>query len=281
MMHHSTTNNPESGPTSPIPAPRCCGAAQGAIEIHRVSIAYGDRTVLRDVSLVVPPRTVTAIVGPSGCGKSSLLASINRMTDLIDGCRVDGEISCCGSRIRDSEIDLRDLRRRAGLVFQRPTPFPLSIAENLALPIREHGLADRREMQDCIRRALTDVGLWEEVEDRLHAPARTLSGGQQQRLCIARALVLQPDVLLLDEPCSGLDPISTEKIEALVRSLADRISIVIVTHNLPQARRIADRTAFFWVEEGCGVLVEEGETQQIFESPRHPLTAAYVSGRAG
>jgi phosphate transport system ATP-binding protein len=236
---------------------------------------------IRDVALRCEAGTVTAVIGPSGCGKTSFLMSLNRLTDLIPRCRVSGTVRIGDVETFGPTVDAVELRRRVGMIFQRPNPFPLSIFRNLELPLREHGVTDRSEIQMRIERSLCEAALWDEVKDRLHRPAVHLSGGQQQRLCIARALVLRPDVLLLDEPCSALDPISAGMVEDLFVELRQHCTLVVVTHNLAQARRIADRVAFFWSNGEGGVLVEEGPAERIFSSPQEELTAAYVSGRVG
>lgn len=251
------------------------------IRAEGVSVRYRATTAFRDLSLEVKGGTITALVGPSGCGKTSFLCCINRLTDLIEGCAVTGQLAVGEESIIGREIDLLGLRRRVGMISQRPNPFPLSIWRNLELPLREHGVKDRTERQQRIEQALRDVGLWDEVKDRLGGSALALSGGQQQRLCMARALVLRPQALLLDEPCSALDPISSGVVEELIARLRGRCTIVIVTHNLAQARRIADETAVFWTRDGHGYLLEAGSTEQIFEAPSHPVTAAYVKGLRG
>ncbi len=254
---------------------------QPRLVVQGLGVDYGHRPALRNVSLVLEDRAVTALVGPSGCGKTSFLQTLNRMTDLIPGCRVRGRIELDGEDITRAETDLLGLRRRVGMIFQKPNPFPLSIHRNFALPLREHGVRDRHEIESRIEQALRAVGLWDEVADRLQGAATELSGGQQQRLCIARALSLDPEVVLLDEPCSALDPISSGVVEDLIASLRDRYTVVIVTHNLRQARRIADHAALFWVVDGVGQLVEEAPTERFFSAPRHELTRAYVSGARG
>ncbi len=251
------------------------------VHAEGVSVRYRSTVAFEPVSLALPAGAITALVGPSGCGKTSFLCCINRLTDLIDGCTVSGQLAVGGESIFDRQLDLLALRRRVGLISQRPNPFPLSIWRNLELPLREHGVKDRAERQQRIEEALKDVGLWGEVKDRLSNSALGLSGGQQQRLCLARALVLRPQVLLLDEPCSALDPISSGVVEELVGGLRGRCTIAVVTHNLAQARRIADQTAVFWTRDGHGYLLEAGPTAQIFEAPGHPVTAAYVKGLRG
>ncbi|KFE62194.1 Phosphate transport ATP-binding protein PstB [Hyalangium minutum] len=252
-----------------------------AIRADKVSVRYGKALAFEDVSLEVSGGAITALVGPSGCGKTSFLSCINRLTDLYEGCVVSGQLTVGGESVLARGIDLLALRRQVGMISQRPNPFPLSIWRNLELPLREHGVGDRTERQQRIEQALRDVGLWDEVKDRLNRSAHALSGGQQQRLCIARALVLRPRVLLLDEPCSALDPISSGVVEDHVVQLRRRCTIVIVTHNLAQARRIADETAVFWTREGRGYLLESGPTARIFEAPQNPVTAAYIQGLRG
>ncbi len=251
------------------------------IQTEALGLHYGRKPAFLDVSLGVPKGEITAIIGPSGCGKSSFLACLNRLTDLLPGCRVEGRARIGDTQIFDPSTDVVALRRRVGMIFQKPNPFPLSIRRNLELPLKEHGVRDRAEREGLIESALDDVGLWDEVRDRLDASALALSGGQQQRLCLARALALAPEVVLLDEPCSALDPISSGVVEDLIASLRGRYTVVVVTHNLAQARRIADRAAFFWVKDGAGRLIEEGEAGRIFEQPEDELTAAYVRGARG
>lgn len=255
-------------------------AADPVLAAHGLEIAYGDNVALRGVDLGFARGEITAIIGPSGCGKSSLLASLNRLTDLVPGCRVGGRITLDGQDLHAPGYDLIALRRRIGMIFQKPNPFPMSIRRNLDLPLREHGMA-RRERRDAIERVLREVGLWEEVAQRLDAPALALSGGQQQRLCLARALVLAPEILLMDEPCSALDPVASARVERLIAGLRGRYTVVVVTHNLAQARRIADTTALLWLRDGVGHLVERGPTERLFTVPTDPLTAAYVQGRSG
>lgn len=246
-----------------------------------LSLSYDGRPAFEGVSLEVDEGRITAVIGPSGCGKSSFLTCFNRLSDLIPGCRVRGRLGIGDLDVLSPEVDLVGLRRRVGMIFQKPNPFPLSIHRNLELPLVQHGVKRRRERDEIIESALVDVGLWDEVKDRLKQPAAALSGGQQQRLCIARALALAPEVVLLDEPCSALDPISSAVVEDLIVGLKERYTVVIVTHNLQQARRIADRVAFFWMVDGRGRLVESGPCRQVFEAPRDELTAAYVRGARG
>jgi phosphate transport system ATP-binding protein len=251
------------------------------IRVRDLEIHYGRRQVLGGVDLDIPQGRITGLVGPSGCGKTSFLMALNRLTDLLPNCRVEGEIRLGDRDTLAPRTDLTALRRRIGMIFQKPSPFPFSIARNLELPLREHGLRSRTEIADRIETSLRDVGLWEEVKDRLGASALQLSGGQQQRLCLARALVLEPEVLLLDEPCSALDPFASGVVEDLIGSLRDRLTLVVVTHNLAQARRIADQVAVFWTRQEMGYLVESGSAEQIFETPREAITRAYISGQRG
>lgn len=255
---------------------RCAG-----LECEQLTVHYGKKCALRGVDFSVRPGAITALVGPSGCGKSTFLQTLNRLTDLIPGCRVEGSVRLDGSEIYDPAYDLLGLRRRVGMIFQKPNPFPLSIRRNLTLPLREHGVRDGAEIDRILEQSLRDVGLWDEVKDRLEASAMGLSGGQQQRLCIARALALSPEVILLDEPCSALDPLSSAVVEDLIASLRGRYTVLVVTHNLPQARRIAEVTALFWVEGEAGRLIEAGETAQMFEQPQHRLTREYITGVRG
>ncbi len=251
------------------------------ISMHDLSIAYHGRTVLRDVNLQAEPGQVLALVGPSGCGKSSLLTAMNRMTELIPGASVTGHITFDGQPIDQAFPSAAQLRQRVGMIFQKPNPFPMSIRRNIQLALKEHGERNREALDAITQRALKDVGLWEEVHDRLDQSALALSGGQQQRLCIARALALKPQVVLMDEPCSALDPLSAERVEQLIESLRGEYTVIIVTHNLAQARRLADRLAVFWVRGGVGEIIEQGATEQLFESPTSEIARAYLSGRRG
>lgn len=251
------------------------------VEVRDLAVAFDRRTVLSGVSIDIPRGCITALIGPSGCGKTTFLSSLNRMTDLYDGCAVSGSIRIDGQSIHDPAIDVLRLRRHVGMVFQRPNPFPLSIHRNLDMPLREHGVRSASERAGRIEAALRQAGLWHEVSDRLHGPALALSGGQQQRLCIARAIALEPAVLLMDEPCSALDPMASAVVEELVAELRGRYTVVVVTHNLAQARRIANYAAFFWMTERVGKLVEFGHARQIFDAPASDVTAAYVSGIRG
>ena len=247
------------------------------LDARRVSVFYGEKRALRDVTLAVPERRITAFIGPSGCGKSTLLRSYNRMNDTITSCRTEGEILLDGSDILAPSYDVVALRRSVGMVFQKPNPFPKSIYDNVAYGPRIAGIKGRGELDEIVENALRASFLWDEVRDQLHHPATSLSGGQQQRLCIARALAVDPKVLLMDEPTSALDPISTEAIERLMKELTETYTIVIVTHNMQQAQRIADQTAFFYL----GDLVEVAPTRQLFGDPRDRRTKEYVQGAFG
>lgn len=260
--------------------PPCCEPVPH-LRIQALSVRYGPHTVLAGVSVDIYKGCITALIGPSGCGKTSFLSALNRLTDLIPGASVQGQITLGDLDVRHPRTDLLALRRRVGMIFQKPNPFPLSIRRNLELPLREHGVKDRAGLAQKIETTLRDVGLWDEVCDRLDSPALALSGGQQQRLCIARALVLAPEVLLMDEPCSALDPLSSRVVEELIQRLRGRLTVVIVTHNLAQARRIANYAAFFWMTERVGQLVEFGQCVKLFDAPQHALTQAYVSGATG
>ncbi len=251
--------------------------APAAIEIRGVGIAYGDNAVVHDVSMDVPERQVTAFIGPSGCGKTTLLRCLNRMNDLIDSARVSGTIRVKGRDIYAPGTDVIDVRRRIGMVFQKSNPFPKSIYDNVVYGLRIAGVRDRARLDEACERSLRGAALWDEVKDRLGDSALGLSGGQQQRVCIARAIAVEPEILLMDEPCSALDPIATLKVEELIYQLKEQYTIVIVTHNLQQAARVSDRTAFFWL----GRLVEYGPTADTFTAPRDKLTEDYITGRFG
>ncbi len=257
-----------------IPHP---AASAAKMETRRLEIRYGAKAAVKDVSLTLPDRQVTALIGPSGCGKSTFLRALNRMNDLIPGSSASGEILLDGRSIYAGHLDAVELRRRVGMVFQKSNPFPKSIFENVAYGLRIGGLSDRRELGERIERSLRSAALWDEVKDRLAESAMGLSGGQQQRLCIARALAVEPEVLLMDEPASALDPIATAKIEDLIHELKVRYTIAIVTHNMQQAARVSDQTAFFYM----GELVEVGPTEQIFTTPRQQRTEDYVTGKFG
>lgn len=248
-----------------------------SVEVERFSLWYGAKQALFDNTLAIERGLVTALIGPSGCGKSTLLRSMNRMNDLIDGLSIDGEIRLDGTNIYHRDIDVIALRKRMGMVFQKPNPFPMSIAENVTYPLKVDGIRDRRILEETVERALKSAALWEEVKDRLKENAMGMSGGQQQRLCIARAIASDPEILLMDEPCSALDPIATSKIEDLIDALRGHYTIAIVTHNMQQAARVSDNTAFMYL----GKIVEYGKTSTIFEAPKSQRTEDYVTGRFG
>ena len=243
-----------------------------------VNVFYGEKQAIFDVDLDIGKNQVLAMIGPSGCGKSTFLRCLNRMNDTIDICRVEGSISLDGEDIYDKKIDVVELRARVGMVFQKPNPFPKSIYENIAYGPRIHGLVDHKiELDEIVEKSLIRCGLWNEVQDRLDEPATGLSGGQQQRLCIARAIAINPEVVLMDEPCSALDPIATATVEELINELSEKFTISIVTHSMQQAARVSQRTAYFHL----GKLIEVGETDQIFTNPTHQLTEEYITGRIG
>ena len=276
-------------PASPGAPPRADRPAEGSgaadvlglrtlkLEVAKFDLWYGAKQALFDIQLRVPEHSVTALIGPSGCGKSTLLRSLNRMNDLVEGVRHRGTIALDGEDVFGPDMEIEVLRRRVGMVFQKPNPFPKSIYENVAYGLRVQGEHNTALLDEAVEGALRRAALWEETKDRLDQSALGMSGGQQQRLCIARALATRPEVLLMDEPCSALDPISTGKIEDLVHELKPTCTIVIVTHNMQQAGRVSDRTAFFLL----GVLVEEGPTDRIFTNPREKKTEDYVTGRFG
>jgi phosphate transport system ATP-binding protein len=247
------------------------------VEIEHLSLWYGEKLALKDISMSVSKHRVTAYIGPSGCGKSTLLRCVNRLNDLVDGVRTAGVIRIGGTDIQDPALDVVELRRRVGMVFQKSNPFPKSIYDNVVYGLRIAGQRDRRKLDEACEASLQRAALWDEVKDRLEESALSLSGGQQQRLCIARAIAVEPEILLMDEPSSALDPLAAVKIEELIYSLKDRYTIVIVTHNLQQAARVSDKTAFFWL----GRLVEYGLTPQMFTNPKEKLTEDYITGRFG
>src|SRR3989338_2230265 len=247
------------------------------VEIKNFSFFYGESQTLYDINLSIQEKCVTALIGPSGCGKSTLLRSINRMNDLIDDLKIDGEVRIDGDDIYESGVDVIALRKRMGMVFQKPNPFPKSIFENVVYPLRVDGVTNRKVLEEACEQALKGAALWDEARDRLEESALGLSGGQQQRLCIARAIASDPEVLLMDEPCSALDPIATARIEELIARLRGHFTIVIVTHNMQQAARVSDNTAFMYL----GRLIEYGGTNEIFVNPRLPRTSDYITGRFG
>lgn len=246
------------------------------IEISRLNLHYGSFHALKNINLSIHEKEITALIGPSGCGKSTLLKSLNRMNDLVEGCKIDGSILLDGVDIY-RDIDTALLRKRVGMVFQKPNPFPMSIYDNIAFGPRTHGVRSKSKLDDIIERSLRNAAIWDELKDRLKNDALGLSGGQQQRLCIARALAVEPEVLLMDEPTSALDPISTGKIEDLALQLKERYTIVMVTHNMQQAARISDRTAFFLL----GEMIEYAQTQKLFSIPQDKRTEDYITGRFG
>ncbi len=248
-----------------------------ALEVNKLDLYYGDNHALKSISMQIPRNRVTAFIGPSGCGKSTLLRCFNRMNDLVDNCRVEGSITLDGKDIYDKSVNVAELRRRVGMVFQKPNPFPKSIFENVAYGLRLRGVKDRRTLTEVVEKALRGAAIWDEVKDRLEDNALGLSGGQQQRLVIARAIATEPEVLLLDEPASALDPISTLKIEELINDLKDRFTVVIVTHNMQQAARVSDYTAFMYL----GELVEYADTNSLFTNPSEKKTEDYITGRYG
>ncbi len=245
-------------------------------DIEKLNLYYGNFQALKNINLAIPENRITAFIGPSGCGKSTLLKSLNRMNDLVEGCRIDGTIKLDGEDIY-KDFDVNILRKRVGMVFQKPNPFPMSVYDNIAYGPRTHGIRSKAKLDDIVERSLTDAAIWDEVKDRLKKSALGFSGGQQQRLCIARALAVAPEVLLMDEPTSALDPISTNKIEDLALELKNKYTIVIVTHNMQQATRISDKTAFFLL----GEVVEYDDTENIFANPKDKRTEDYITGRFG
>jgi phosphate transport system ATP-binding protein len=259
-------------------APRSRQRNSAKMTARQVAVYYGDTKALKEVDLDIGENQVTALIGPSGCGKSTFLRCLNRMNDVIDICRVEGDITLDEIDIYRSGLDVVQLRARVGMVFQKPNPFPKSIYDNIAYGPRLHGIAESKsDLDDIVEVSLTKAGLWQEVKDRLQAPGTGLSGGQQQRLCIARAIAVNPEVILMDEPCSALDPIATAKIEELMDELRQNYTIVIVTHSMQQAARVSQRTAFFHL----GILVEVGDTEEMFTNPRDERTQGYITGRFG
>ncbi|HIR56014.1 MAG TPA: phosphate ABC transporter ATP-binding protein [Candidatus Scatomorpha intestinigallinarum] len=247
------------------------------IESRALNLYYGDNHALKDISIQIPANKITALIGPSGCGKSTFLKTLNRMNDLVPGVRIDGEVFYNGENIYGKDVDVTRLRRQIGMVFQKANPFPMSIYDNIAYGPRTHGVRGKAKLDDIVERSLRDAAIWDEVKDRLGKSALGLSGGQQQRLCIARALAVEPDILLMDESTSALDPISTSKIEELAMELKNRYTVVMVTHNMQQAVRVSDETAFFLL----GELVEFGETERLFSHPQDKRTEDYITGRFG
>jgi phosphate transport system ATP-binding protein len=276
----ATASDPRTaaGPAPAGPAKLPAGAEEVAFDIQNFCLWYGARQALHDVTIRLPARKVTAIIGPSGCGKSTFLRALNRMHEVVPGTRLTGSLRLFGADLYSPSVEPAVVRRRVGMVFQKSNPFPtLSIGENVLVGLRLNGVRDRALLDQRLEQSLRQAALWDEVKDHLNRPGVSLSGGQQQRLCIARALAVRPEVLLMDEPCSALDPLATAKIEELIQTLRDDYTVVIVTHNMQQAARCSDRTAFFYL----GRLIEYGETRTIFTTPSNPQTEAYVSGRFG
>ena len=247
------------------------------IKIENMDLFYGNFHALKNINLDIEANKITAFIGPSGCGKSTLLKSLNRMNDMVEGCRITGKIILDGEEIFNRKMDVNQLRKKVGMVFQKPNPFPMSIYENIAYGPRTHGIKKKSELDEIVEQSLRNAAIWDEMKDNLKKSALALSGGQQQRLCIARALAVQPDVLLMDEPTSALDPISTSKIEDCIMQLKEKYTIVIVTHNMQQAVRISDKTVFFLL----GEIIESGNTEQIFSMPKNQKTEDYITGRFG
>src|SRR5262245_23215079 len=271
-----TEESPATTAVTPGEAPAAAGL-RTVLDVDALSLWYGGTRALNRISLTIPEKRVTAFIGPSGCGKSTLLRCFNRLNDLVDGVRVEGDVHFEGDSIYDPALDVNLLRKRIGMVFQKSNPFPKSIFENVAFGCRIHGTSRKDELEAIIERSLRGAALWSAVKDRLHESALGMSGGQQQRLCIARAIAVEPEVLLLDEPCSALDPVATAKIEDLIHQLKTQYTIVIVTHNMQQAARVSDYTAFLYL----GELIEAGTTEQIFTAPAKRETEDYITGRFG
>ena len=275
-MEAATAPRPDTGYESTVYHLKT-GGSGSILEINNLRLWYGDSQALHNVQMTVEKGLVTALIGPSGCGKSTLLRCINRMNDLVDNLKIDGEIKLLGENIYDRSADVIALRKRMGMVFQKPNPFPMSIYENVVYPLRVDGVRDKAVLDETCERALKGSALWNEVKDRLDQSALGMSGGQQQRLCIARAIAADPEVLLMDEPCSALDPIATAKVEDLINELAGQYTVVIVTHNMQQAARVSDNTAFMYL----GRLIEYGDTEVMFQTPKCGRTQDYVTGRFG
>lgn len=245
--------------------------------VEHLNLYYGDFKALKDINLKLPANEITAFIGPSGCGKSTFLKSLNRMNDLVEGCKITGKVTLDGEDIYGSNMDVNVLRKKVGMVFQKPNPFPMSVYDNITYGPRTHGIRKKSQLDEIVERSLRGAAIWDELKDRLNKSALGLSGGQQQRLCIARALAVQPDVILMDEPTSALDPISTSKIEDLVLELKKDYTIIMVTHNMQQATRVSDRTVFFLL----GEVIEDGKTEELFSMPRDKRTEDYITGRFG
>lgn len=267
------TKNSKSEP------PNTCSSK---LKTENVNLFYGSFQALRNITVDIPACNITAIIGPSGCGKSSLLRLFDRMNDLIPGSRVEGNVELDGIHIYDARVDVVELRKRVGMVFQKPNPFPMSVFENVAYGPKRHGISNRSELEEIVEKSLHQAALWDEVKEKLEQSGLALSGGQQQRLCIARVLAVEPEVILMDEPCSALDPVATLKIEDLMRNLTKQYTIIIVTHNMQQAARVSDMAAFMMMEEDrAGTLVEYGPTSKLFTNPQDKRTEDYITGRFG
>jgi len=284
MTDMTAINSPVQAPRPTMPQRDAAFVAAGplseqenCIEVKNLNLFYGDKQALQNITMNIPKGKVVAFIGPSGCGKSTLLRCFNRMNDLVDSCRIEGKIMHEGRNIYDRNVNVAQLRRRVGMVFQKPNPFPKSIYENVAYGLRLLGVKNKDQLDEAVEKSLKGAALWEEVKDRLETNGLSLSGGQQQRLVIARAIALEPDVLLLDEPCSALDPISTAKVEELLHELKSRFTIVIVTHNMQQAARVSDYTAYMYL----GDMIEYGPTEQLFLKPTRTETEDYITGRFG
>jgi len=284
MTDMTAINSPVQAPRPTMPQRDAAFVAAGplseqenCIEVKNLNLFYGDKQALQNITMNIPTGKVVAFIGPSGCGKSTLLRCFNRMNDLVDSCRIEGKIMHEGRNIYDRNVNVAQLRRRVGMVFQKPNPFPKSIYENVAYGLRLLGVKNKDQLDEAVEKSLKGAALWEEVKDRLETNGLSLSGGQQQRLVIARAIALEPDVLLLDEPCSALDPISTAKVEELLHELKSRFTIVIVTHNMQQAARVSDYTAYMYL----GDMIEYGPTEQLFLKPTRTETEDYITGRFG
>jgi len=252
-------------------------AKKEIIKTEHLNLWYGTKQALMDINMSILPNKITALIGPSGCGKSTLIRCFNRMNDVIPGCKINGQVFFDGKDIYGSNVDAVEVRKKIGMVFQKPNPFPKSVYENIAYGPRVQGIKDKKSLDDIVDKSLKVAALWDEVKDRLHESAMGLSGGQQQRLCIARSLAIEPEIILMDEPCSALDPIATAKIEDLMTELKKKYTVIIVTHNMQQAARVSDYTAYMYL----GKLIEFGSTKQIFENPKEELTENYITGRFG
>ncbi len=273
VMNNTTS---QTNVSSSAPVSEAENSSMPKFEVSNLDLYYGDFKALKNINLKIPEKKITAFIGPSGCGKSTLLKSLNRMNDLVEGCRIDGSVLLDGESIYGG-MDVNLLRKRVGMVFQKPNPFPMSVFDNIAFGPRTHGIKSKSKLNDIVEKSLRDAAIWDEVKDRLNKSALGLSGGQQQRLCIARALAVNPEVLLMDEPTSALDPISTTKIEDLAVELKEKYTIIMVTHNMQQAVRIADNTAFFLL----GEVIEYSNTEKMFSTPKDKRTEDYITGRFG